>query len=247
MFEVYEEKVFLKTCTCDRFGAWKPDAILETMQEIAGAHTRVLKLGLPDLREMDLAWILSRVKVQFERVPMIGETITVQTYPSIEKRLFFPRTHIFLDESGKEIGRAGGLWLLMDLNTRRISVNDEVLKRMPEGRGEKEFTVMPESVRPLKAEAEKSVMEAPFSDYDINGHVNNTKYMQWCLNALGAKRMKEQMIKEFNICYEAEICEDASVETELCMEEDKFTYTGSIDGKRRFSVCGRMGKREEIK
>jgi len=243
MFEKYSEKVFLKTCDCDRYGSWKPDAILEAMQEIAGAHTRVLNLGLSDLRKMGFAWIISRTKVVFDRVPRIGETIEVVTYPSAEMRLFFPRTHVFMDESGKEIGRAGALWLLMDLNTRKISVSEEVLKRMPENRGDMKFTVMPESVRPLETEAVVNEFEPPFSDYDINGHVNNTKYLQWCINAIGAKHLNASVIREFNVCYEAEISDDVTVKADLRCDGDRFTYSGEAEGKRRFSVSGVFGKR----
>lgn len=243
MFETYEEKVFLKTCDCDMYGAWMPNAILECMQEIAGAHTHFLNLGLKDLRKIDLAWIISRVCVQFDRMPRIGDTVQVETYPSDEKRMFFPRSHVFKDENGNEIGRAGALWLLMDMNTRRISVSEEVIKRMPEGRKQKELLLMPEGVKPIEGTREKNEIVPVFSDFDVNGHVNNTRYMRWCVDAIGHERMKESWISEFNICYEAELAGHTPIETELTVNGNEFTYFGICEGKRRFSVSGKLQKR----
>lgn len=243
MFETHEEAFYLRTCDCDCFGAWTPWAILEAMQETAGAHTRRLKLGMEELREWNLAWIVSRARVKFDRVPRLGEMISVETFPSNEKRLFFPRTHVFRDADGCEIGTAGALWLLMDIETRRITLNDRVLQRMPENRRERPFLFMPEGVKPLIGEKETGRIAPLFSDFDVNGHVNNTRYMRWCADALGMERMKKQVVNEFNVCYEAEIGESMCVETELTVNDTEFSYFGNAEGKRRFCVSGRLQAR----
>ena len=51
MMKTYEEELILRTCHCDFQGQWRPSAILESMQEAAGAHSHLLGLGRAALLE----------------------------------------------------------------------------------------------------------------------------------------------------------------------------------------------------
>ena len=79
MSSVYTETLELRACSCDMSGAWKPSAILETMQETAGVHSRIFGLGRDVMDAMNIAWVLSRLTVRFDRVPVVGEAITGET------------------------------------------------------------------------------------------------------------------------------------------------------------------------
>jgi len=244
MQKTYTETITLRTCQCDMYGEWKPSAILETMQETAGAHSALLGLSRPVMEQMGVAWVLSRVKVVMERLPRFGETITVRTWPTPNRHMFFPRTHVFEDANGNQIGCANSLWVLMDVPTRRITRSDAVLSCMPDNRDLPTPAGMPSTVRALAQEALASSIMPAYVEFDINGHVNNTRYMDWCMNALGMERLEKNRLLAIDVNYDAEILPGVQVRAELTTEEDHFAFLGFEGDKQHFAVSGVLKARK---
>ena len=243
MEKSYTDTFELRSLACDMQGRWKPGAILETMQEIAGDHCARLGLPRPVMDGLGIAWVLSRVRVQLKRQPRMGETISASTWPLPPRHLFYPRVNAFLDGEGNEIGAASSLWLLMDLNTRRVVNSDAVLARLPDNAD------MPAGIplgvaRALAGEAAESAFMPPYADFDLNGHVNNTKYLDWTVNALGHAVMGDRRLAEFTIGYEREIRPDEAIRTQLVRNGDAFSFCGFAGDTRAFCVAGRLGERE---
>lgn len=243
MGSIYTETVELRSPGCDMRGAWRPGAILETMQETAGMHSQIFGLGRDEMARLGMGWVISRLKVEFDRVPQVGERVIVETYPTPSRHMFFPRSHIFRDPQGNRLGAAHTLWLVMDLETRRMVKSEEVLAKIPENADMKPATGMPGAVRPLESEIKRSVIVPQFTDLDSNSHVNNCKYLDWCLNALGMEIMREKCVTGFEANYDAELRLGDELRTELTVQGDAFAFCGLSGERRRFSVGGRLGNR----
>lgn len=243
MSSIYTTSLQLGTRDCDMYGHWKLSAILECMQETAGIHGTQLGCGRNLLDEFGLVWVISRVKVEMSRLPRYGETLTVETYPTAQRLLFYPRSHLFRDASGEVIGSANSLWVLLDVNQRRIVKSDEVTARMPDNRELKPAAGMPATVRLLDAQRTTHTLMPQFSEFDLNQHVNNTRYLDWCLNALGADVLKEQCIKAFDVNYDAEILPGTEVRTELTVKDGRFAFAGFAGEKQHFAVGGILENR----
>lgn len=240
---VYTETIVLRSSQCDMYGAWKPGAILECMQETAGAHSAGLGLDRETMNGLGVAWVLSRVKVHMDRVPLVGERITVETYPTPNRHLFFPRTHLFRDESGAQIGCANSLWVLMEIRTRKITQHPEVLAKVAADSDLKCPLGLPATVRALGCEGVTVQLQPCFTDYDTNHHVNNTKYLDWCLNALGMETLETQCIADFDVNYDAEILPGGRVTTKMKQEGGVFTFTGHSGDRQHFAVRGTLCSR----
>lgn len=243
MSDNYIEMMALRTCDCDMHGDWRPGAILEAMQETATAHCARLGLDRAATDALGVAWVLSRCRVALERVPRLGETISVETYPLAPRHLFYPRANVFRDASGREIGAAASLWVLLDVNARRITDSDAVKSRLPENAGRPAGPRMSAALRPLAAEPVRGDFMPPYSDFDINGHANNTRYLDWCCSALGFGTMAEAQLTDFEISYDSEVRPGAELHAELAREGDRFTYCGFDGGKRCFCVAGTLTPR----
>ena len=245
MYKTYTEPLELRACSCDMRGRWKPGAILAAMQETAAVHSARLGLGRAAMDEMNLAWVLTRVKVEFSRLPVCGERLRIETYPTPNRHLFFPRSHVFYDMTGAQIGCANSLWVTMDLTTRRIETSKSVLSRMPDNRDLSPAAGMPASVRALDAEISRGTVAPQFSDLDMNLHVKHTKYMDWCANALGLGILKEQAVTAFDVNYDMEILPGCEISTELTVKDGQFAFLGfSAGGKKHFGVSGTLTKDE---
>lgn len=243
MGNIYCETIELRSCRCDMFGLWKPSAIMETMQESAGAHSELLGLGREEMERLGLGWVISRLRVEFTRMPVSGEKITVETYPTANRHLFYPRSHIFRDAQGNTVGSANTLWLVMDLASRKMVNSEIILSKMPDNRDLKPAAGMPAAVKPCEGAVISSVVSPQFTDLDTNGHANNTKYLDWCINALGMDIMREYCVMSFDANYDAEILPGTQLRTELTMSGDRFAFSGASDEKRHFSIGGMLAKR----
>ena len=232
----YSENILVRTRDCDMFGRWKPSAILETMQETATAHCARAGLSRAVTDGLGVVWVLSRCRVEFVRAPRLNEICTVETFALPEKHMFFPRGHVFRDAAGETAGGALSLWLLMDVGTRRAVQRDFVLENLPMEQREAPAKP-PRTVRPAGGELTAGEFVPPFTDFDVNGHVNNTKYMDWFWNALGAEALKNREVAAFDINYDREILPGETIRTGLSLAEDgACVFCGGTGGKRCFSA-----------
>jgi len=242
MSKTYTEALELRACSCDMCGMWSPSAVLVSMQETAGAHSALLGLDRNTMNGLGLAWVLSRVHVEFDRLPSMGETILIETYPTPSRHLFYPRSHIFR-RNDEIIGRANSLWVLMDIESRRITNNAFVQSRLPDNSDLSMAVGMPSGIRPFGCEPSVSTIIPQFTDLDVNRHVNNTKYMDWCCNALGIDTMAAHCLTCFDVNYDAEVLPGNEIRAELTMLDNAFAFCGFDAEKRRFGISGRLSPR----
>lgn len=243
MIKKYQEEFMIRTCNCDMTGHWRPSAILETMQEMAGVHSELLGLGRHALLEKNIVWILTRVEVVMDRYPAIGDKITVETFPMPTRRWFFPRYFIFRNEAGEQIGCAGTLWALLDVTTRKMAAPDAAGDRIPDNSDLTAPMGMPATVREAAGEAEISRFLPLFTDLDVNQHVNNTRYMDWCCNALGIETMSRQCLRRFCVNYNMELRPGQEIRAELRRDGDAFSFSGFHGEQRHFDVGGTLADR----
>lgn len=242
MEKSYTQTFMLRTGMCDMQGQWKPAAVLESMQETAGDHCARLGLGRAVMDGLGIIWVLSRSRVVLRRAPRLNETVSVETWPLPPKHLFYPRINAFRDASGERIGEASSLWLLMDAGSRRVVNSEEVLARLPVN-DDMPAGIALGATRPLDGPAAEGSFVPPYADFDLNGHANNTKYLDWTCSALGHETMARRRVAEFAVGYEREILPDEVIRTELVRAGDRFSFCGFAGDKRCFCVAGRLEER----
>lgn len=243
MLKTYKEEMTLLTCNCDLTGQWRPSAILETLQEAAGIHSELLGVGRGALIQQGVVWVLTRLEVVMDRYPKIGDRISVETFPMPVRRWFFPRYFIFRDDSGMEIGRAGSLWALLDIATRKMAAPDGVKQLMPDNSDLVAPLGLPATVTEVSGTLEKSSFFPAYTDLDVNMHVNNTKYMDWCCNALGVDTMTTHCLRRFSVNYDMELRPGQQVRTELRRLGNDFSFCGFHEDRRHFDVGGVLSER----
>jgi len=191
----------------DTDASWrlKPTSFMNLAQEAAGLHAVHLGFGYDDLIVNNTAWILSRVHIEFLDTPKWRENITLTTWHKGLNRLFYLRDFILTDENGKERAKATTSWLVLNLETRRL-VRDPQL--MEEGTVNLENAIetpadkvqLPKDVEPVLA-FEHAV---GYSDVDMNGHANNAMYMQWAMDAVDYDIASARPVRELTINFNHE-------------------------------------------
>ncbi|MCK4879858.1 MAG: hypothetical protein KAS82_04325 [Bacteroidales bacterium] len=187
----------------------KGQARLTTManffQEVAYHHASELGLGYDDMKSRKTTWVLSRMRIHMKRYPVWNDRIKLETWPSGAERLFALRDFRVLDSKGEVIGMASTAWLIIDLDTHRLIRPKEILDQ---------FQMIVHDVKMFEKSLDKIAIPGEterlnqhtvaFSDLDIVGHVNNVKYMEWCIDATTSAVNAEQEIRELEINFNHE-------------------------------------------
>ncbi|MBQ8128888.1 MAG: hypothetical protein IJ175_01395 [Clostridia bacterium] len=81
-----------------------------------------------------------------------------------------------------------------------------------------------------------------YSDYDLNGHVNNTRYIAWLCDALGRSAFDDgRALQELTVSYEKEIRGEGALRQLLTRSNGAFSYRLlSPEGTRHFEARGTL-------
>jgi acyl-ACP thioesterase len=213
------------------------------MQEASGMHSHLLGCGRDALIQQGYVWVLSRMEVQMSKYPCVGDTITVQTFPMSNRRWFFPRYFIFINGQGDEMGCASSLWVLLDLETRKMAPPDKVLHLIPDNSDLIAPMGLPSTVFEVEGEERKLTRTPAYTDLDVNGHVNNARYVDWLCDALGCEILGSQALQTICINYDAEVRPEQAMELRLQSQNGAFSLSGYHGDKRHFGICGTIMKR----
>ena len=243
MQNTYDETFRLRSRDCDLNEKWRPSAILETMQDVAGTHSFLLGCGSEELVKKNIAWVLSRSELHVDRYPSVHEKITVHTFPTPTRICFFPRYYIFTDEHGEMVAKAGTLWLLLDLTTRRMLPPGDIARLIPDNRDLSVPMNLPATVGILQGEEFVSQYRPVYTDLDVNGHVNNARYADWLCNTLGISLMSEYEPERIILNYNHEVLPDHLVTLRRVLKDHEYRLTGIVNDSTAFDIGGTLRKR----
>ena len=235
MEPIYTQKFYINDAASDRFGRLKPSTLLYYIQEVAGVHGSAMGASYEALAEKNLFWAILRTRVQITRLPGKGETIRLETWPMPTTRVAYPRSVVAYDEKGEEIFRAISIWVLMDRTTRAMvlpSKSGLIFSGTVRG-GE---LAVPGSLTP-KTYENRCSRTVRFTDLDVNGHMNNTRYFDWMFDVLPSTFHAEHTLKELTICYLSEAREGQTLDMNWEIAEGNLfqmeTHRKEEDGDHR--------------
>ena len=199
MEPIYRQKFYVSDACVDCFGRLKPSMLLFYAQEVAGQHCNELTLDWNTLAQKRLFWAVIRHRVQITRLPHTGETITVETWPMPTTRVAYPRAMAAYDDQGNELFRSISLWVLMDLDSRAMILPGKSGVAVSGILRGTELAV-PSSILPKVLENSQK-RTVTYSQLDRNGHMNNTRYLDWIDDLLPSAFHQGHSAKEFTVCY----------------------------------------------
>ena len=199
---VHTEQNTLTPLSCDCFGRCKPSELLRFAQAAAEAHCRELGADWETMAAKNYFWAVIRQKMEITRLPQAGETITVKTWPMPTTKVAYPRSIVAYDEQGHEVFRAISIWVLMNLDTRSMILPGKSGIEVSGTIRGTELSV-PRSLLPVVMKNHDS-RTVRYTDLDRNGHLNNTRYLDWLDDLISSDYHCAHPVKEFTICYHSE-------------------------------------------
>jgi medium-chain acyl-[acyl-carrier-protein] hydrolase len=229
----------------DANGELSPIALLDRMQRVAGEHGHALGVGREALLARGMVWVLASNAFTLKRPVMMGETIGILTFLGENTRAACPRYFNFTDEGGHNIGGGATLWVLINVETRRIVP--------PHKAGIfADVSAAHEPALPLFSSCRRpenptyTRMRAPaYSDFDSNGHVNNVRIAAWALDALPMQSFEDGFVGGMQISYHREIgpLDNCLLQVETLGEDNLLNAKSAEDNSLFFEAEIRVCKR----
>lgn len=240
MESIYTTEFIVDDRAVDCTGRMKASSILFLAQEMGGQHGELMRVGYDVLYQRRLFWAVTRHRVQITRLPVSGERLRIETWPLPATRVAYPRSVVAYDEDGNECFRAMTLWVLMDVDTRNMILPGKSgISVVGTIRGNE--LPAPGGLVP-RSSGSTAARTVCFSDLDRNGHMNNTRCMDWAADLLPSSFHKSHTVKEFVVCYLAEGREGQRLDLNYefqddnCFQVDARYLNSEDDSHRVFSL-----------
>ena len=200
----YQMKMKIPFDMSDMNGNIKLPSLILLSLQVSGSQSA--QLGVSDkeiLEKYNLVWIITEYDIDVIRLPRFSEEMTIETEALSYNRLFCYRRFTIYDESGQAIIQMLATFALMDRDSRKV------------------HSVDPDIVAPYQSEFSKKIIRGPkytdldnptskdyhvrFYDLDMNGHVNNSKYLDWIFEVMGADFLMDHIPQKINLKYVKEV------------------------------------------
>lgn len=177
--------------------------LFDMFQDAAAEHAQILGCGMDYLQEQGKAWVLSRIAVEITRMPTIGETVTVETYPTGVERLFALRQFTVMDEQGDVIARATSCWLLLDAAALRpLRIFETLGRELPMNEDKPRHFPVPARIAALPENVTELNYTVRHSQIDVNRHLNNAFFASFVQDMAGALTGEHKMPATLQILFQ---------------------------------------------
>lgn len=234
MNTLWEKEYYLRASDFDKYNHIKPSAILELFQDAAGQHAIEIGAGFDDLIKLSYLWVLTRIKFKIISNPKSYQKVIVKTWPLPPNRLNYRREYSIDSESGERLIIGSSEWVIMHSEKRRL-ISDSNIYPFTEGFYTKlMFEEKLSKIHDFETTDKARVVNAGFSELDVNNHVNNTKYANYVMDAIAP--FEDDIIETFQIDYRKEVLEGTSLNIHHKRQEKETLAKGiNSDGDIMFA------------
>ena len=200
-------------------------------QLTAATHSEVGGISFSDMQEFDQAWVLSKMRVEINRLPKWKEVVTVKTWiKSLENSRSTRCLELYVGDE-KLVG-CETFWAVFNTKTRRpeaLALPHEHFEKFPTKNATEKNYAKINILQEFENVSEKQVL---LSDLDIVNHANSVKYLEWCLDYVNSELLLNQNLNAFEMNYLKEV----SLNDTLIIGKNETIFTISKDGKVCFAL-----------
>ena len=234
MTKIYD----LDASDIDCHGICKLSALLSRVQNLSTAHANALGVGGDRMiAACGAVWMIVRQCLSLSRPIVYTDKLRITTWhrgpdktPTVLRDF-----DIFVDD--ERVGEAVISWVLADIESRRLvkPLSVQILADSP--RPAKVKDIVPAKIKMPDGLTQVMSRTVNYSDTDINGHMNNTKYADIACDAIRYDRLKNRFISEVQLNYLHESFPGDEINV-LCAQHEPARYVRGTDsqGQPRFDV-----------
>lgn len=204
----------------DENGKLTLTGMINYLQDCSTFQSEDLGMGIEYLKERKRAWWLSSWQIVIDRCPVLGEEITISTWPYDFKGMYGYRNFTIQDRQGNYLVRAASVWFLFDTEAGRpVRVREEDIRGYGQGETRLAMEYASKKIPLPEIYEEKEGILVMKHHIDSNHHVNNAQYAQIAREVLP----DEFQIGELRIEYKRAAVLGDVITPRITRKEDGYT------------------------
>ena len=226
----FDQKHEINFLQCYPNGYLKYTDLCNLLQLTAGKHAELGGISFKDMMPHNQTWVLSRMLVEIKKLPKWNDTVVVKTWiNSLENSRSIRCLEMYLND--EKIVGCETLWAIFNTKTRRpeaFAVLHEHFEKFP-------VKATESSVNKVNLQNINETIferEVHLSDLDVVNHVNNVKYLEWCLNLIDSKDVLNQKISSFEMNFLKEL----SLNDKVIIKQFENSFSISKEDKICFAL-----------
>jgi len=215
---------------CYPNGYLKYTDLCNILQLTAALHAELGGISFSDMQAHHQAGVLSRIRVEVNRLPKWRDVVTVKTWIQwLENSRSIRCLELYLGD--EKLAGCETFWAVFNTKSRRpeaLALPHEHFEKYPNESATAESFSKIDTTLTTELVVEKKVL---LSDLDIVNHANSIKYLEWCLDNVAPKLLLEQQLKSFEINYLKEVSLNDAVAIGKNESEATTTFTLTANDK----------------
>ncbi len=199
----YNEQIKIKSYDVDMHGRLRPSVLLAKLEEIGAHQMEKFPPSNDDLRKEGKGFFLSRAVIEIKKEICEGDVLTGYTFAANNSRGLSFNRYYQLEKDEEIVATVFTVWALLDFKEKKLLRVEDNMNIGGEAEAPVEMGI-PLRVRMPRAEeyAEVAKRRVLYSDTDLNGHMNNTKYIGMLCDYVDD--IEKRMLRGANISYVSE-------------------------------------------
>lgn len=210
---------------CDMFGRMRPSLMFGLFQDISGLILDNLHAGVWETAQKGMMWVVARLGCEILRAPRCEENIRYVVWLGPARLGMYPWQYRLEDLQGNALVRGTAVWVMLDAETHTMLSGrvPRLQYEAPEPPAPPLERLSPLKLPPLTEHTERRVL---FSETDLNGHLTNTRYMDWVCDLVEPSFHRDHPIRALRVDFRTESGLGQTVELSWKSEDDAFWCRG---------------------
>ncbi|WP_294187026.1 acyl-ACP thioesterase domain-containing protein [uncultured Clostridium sp.] len=222
MGKAYEKEYELHYYDVDKNLEGNMSTIINILSDIGTRQSEELGSGMKELMKENMTWVFYNYHVKIFRNPKYGEKLKVKTEPVGFKKFYALRNYEIKDNHGNVIVTANAIFLLINLEKRRMMRIPESQYEVYGVQGDIKGEFKIPRIEAIDEYKYENTFKVRYTDIDSNQHVNNTKYVDWAIETLPEEIVNNYSLDEIKVTFEKECKygDTVNVYTDIREQED---------------------------
>jgi acyl-ACP thioesterase len=233
---IYSQTWEINFMQCTPNGNLRYTDLCNMLQLTAAAHSESGGFSFVDMQQYNQAWVLSRMRLEITKLPKWKDQITIKTWiNSLENSRSVRAMEVSVN--GEKCIGVETFWAVFNTKTRRpegMVLAHDHCEKYPENRA----TSQPFSK--IEIDESKELLferKVVLSDLDIVNHVNNVKYLEWCLDVVDETIMSHKSIASLDMNFLKELSWGEVVEIHESNAESQTIFSITKESKSVFALA----------
>lgn len=174
---------------------------------ILNSEEQNINLGIDHhtLAEQGVGWVVTSYDIQINKLPKVDQAIKITTSGTYRNKMFAYREFWVRDSQDNLLVKVNSIWVLINEETRKVTRLPEEIVAPYESEVVKKMPKLPRPNKILTEQANSKKYQVRYSDIDFNGHVNNSKYLDWMIDGLSMEFLLKNQPSKIAIRFENEV------------------------------------------